>query len=781
MVLVDPDPVFQAGLAAGLAPVAGIDWVQGLRTGAAALDWLAQASQADADAAPIAPDHTPVFLVAQSLDGRSPEDDAADGGRSRWGTREPAPCWLDLLSEKIVATYPQALILGLGAAGDRPLPPAVCGIYPKTLAIEAWVDVIRAAVTGDGRSLAGLAPIWRSPPSAVAPPPSDLPAALPPSASVGSAPPLVVRWLSVQGSLRRVDRDLDQLSHYLDHATLNAPQRWILAGRRREMRAARSLLQWLGGTPPASLRPDPIPPATPDSEFIPRTTPTPWGSKLSADLATDPAADLGPTGETNAGRANANSGLGGGLTNAGLANAGLTNAGLTTAGSNSEFPSKSNAAVPLGSDLGFDAAARSGANLGSNLGSNSGAGSGADRPSRRSPSPDPAPLVPAANRAANNAANSAVNRAANSAANNAANNAANSAANSAANNAANLALTPDPPSPQALIALRSLTMDRALDRLALSVRNLTGTALEIDILSPDRRRELIYVIAHRFDQVLDDLKQSQVTVPQLQRQREQWLRDLWAGAIADFFGRYRVMPLAEPTKLGQPAPVAIVPTLLDDWEIVAAGMLERAIAAPALVAHLILGDPLIIDGIACGPGTPAALQRAEWLLQNLLIGTANAIAQPLLNRFSDLEPVKQAFFDRRRLSTREVERFRNELSWQYRVERYFQDPKAIFESRHWLWIANGRGIIRVDIYAPRSNELRDLSGVRLGVTLALETRDAIAPRVRSTVSWVGRGALYLLQAVGRGLGLVGRGLLQGLGTSWQEARSQRSSSPPSDS
>jgi hypothetical protein len=65
-------------------------------------------------------------------------------------------------------------------------------------------------------------------------------------------------------------------------------------------------------------------------------------------------------------------------------------------------------------------------------------------------------------------------------------------------------------------------------------------------------------------------------------------------------------------------------------------------------------------------------------------------------------------------------------------------------------------------------------GVPLVVTIALEARDAIAPRLRSTLSVLGSGVVYVLtEVVGRGIGLIGRGILKGLGNAWQDVRSSR--------
>ncbi|MDY7013356.1 MAG: DUF3685 domain-containing protein [Cyanobacteriota bacterium] len=84
----------------------------------------------------------------------------------------------------------------------------------------------------------------------------------------------------------------------------------------------------------------------------------------------------------------------------------------------------------------------------------------------------------------------------------------------------------------------------------------------------------------------------------------------------------------------------------------------------------------------------------------------------------------------------------------------------------------GGGAIRqIQIAAPRLAELETLQGLRWLATIALETRDAIAPRLRGLIGFLGRGAVYVLtQVLGRGLGLIGRGIIQGFGNSLSDNR-----------
>jgi len=184
---------------------------------------------------------------------------------------------------------------------------------------------------------------------------------------------------------------------------------------------------------------------------------------------------------------------------------------------------------------------------------------------------------------------------------------------------------------------------------------------------------------------------------------------------------------------------------------------------------------LTIEGVAYPIGSVEAMVRMEILLQNLILRLANAVVQPLLNRFGDVVDIKQLFYDKRLLSSREIERFRNSLSWKYRIEQNFREPVAIFESRFDLLILRESGITRTSIYAPRNQELRDLEGIPYAVTVALEARDAISPPLRSAIAFLGSGVVYVLtEVIGRGIGLIGRGIVKGVGNVFQDSRFDRS-------
>lgn len=101
--------------------------------------------------------------------------------------------------------------------------------------------------------------------------------------------------------------------------------------------------------------------------------------------------------------------------------------------------------------------------------------------------------------------------------------------------------------------------------------------------------------------------------------------------------------------------------------------------------------------------------------------------QVILNNFYDLEIFKYNLYTPTCRTAREIASFRNELSWRYRLETYWEDPKRVFESQHRLFILNNDRIKILFIYAPRREELEQLRGIPWLATIAIETRDALAP------------------------------------------------------
>ncbi|MBN3879775.1 MULTISPECIES: DUF3685 domain-containing protein [unclassified Nostoc] len=306
--------------------------------------------------------------------------------------------------------------------------------------------------------------------------------------------------------------------------------------------------------------------------------------------------------------------------------------------------------------------------------------------------------------------------------------------------------------------LQSALFTSCVTKLQLPLRNVTDIPLEIDIFREDKKRELLYLILQKLAEQLDELRTSQIEINQLHELKNTLIRDLWQAAIIDFFGKFSRIKIVNQN-------IEIVNLLLQNIEVVQRDILNRIPLVDELYSYLLFQTELNIDNNSYPVVSAEANSQALMILENLLIQVANGVVQPLLNYLADVEEIKQNFYGRQFISTREIERFRNDLSWKYRLKNYINEPKAVFESRYDLFVIAPRGIANTSVYAPRNQELVKLSNIPLVVTLLLEFSDAIAPRLKSLLAVFGSGIVFILtQIVGRGLGLIGRGILQGIGS-----------------
>jgi hypothetical protein len=296
--------------------------------------------------------------------------------------------------------------------------------------------------------------------------------------------------------------------------------------------------------------------------------------------------------------------------------------------------------------------------------------------------------------------------------------------------------------------------------------NLSPLPLEIDLLSDALKVELLALTAQVLQAETQALRSERLGLSALHDRVPVLLETVWSVVLMQFFTDgledSRDLENLQPSRLE---------SLLRSRPMVQQLLLQRIPLVKDWMAYGLLEMPLSLDNQPYAPGTPQADRRALLLLENTVISLANAVLQPLINQLSDVEDVKRRYFHGKYVSSRELARFRNDLSWRYRRDRWLDTPTDIFESQYRLYHLSPQGIAETKLYAPRQRELQSLSGLPLGVTLLLETRDAIAPRLKATFALLGTGVVYFLtEIVGRGIGLVGQGIVKGIGNAWQERR-----------
>lgn len=308
------------------------------------------------------------------------------------------------------------------------------------------------------------------------------------------------------------------------------------------------------------------------------------------------------------------------------------------------------------------------------------------------------------------------------------------------------------PLPEFIDSANKSIFERVVIDIQLGLINKTGIPLEIDILLPQVQKNLCHIIIKRVSETVNQIP----IVNTLDRNYSEYLKSLWLWSFEYFVEQYYGQLTGNELQLTNFAELEYVE--IDN------NIFNHIYGVADLVEYL-NGKPITINNINYSGDDPEAIARIEFLLHNLVINIANGVIQVILNYFYDLEKFKYILYKSEYKSDRDLARFRNQLSWKYRQEQYFSRPQNIFESRYRLLVLNAGRIRTLYVYAPRKAELEQLTGIPWFATIVIEFRDAVAPLVRKFVALAGNGVVFILtQVIGKGLGLIGKGIIQGIGS-----------------
>lgn len=153
----------------------------------------------------------------------------------------------------------------------------------------------------------------------------------------------------------------------------------------------------------------------------------------------------------------------------------------------------------------------------------------------------------------------------------------------------------------------------------------------------------------------------------------------------------------------------------------------------------------------------------EALIDNLILEICNCVVYFLTLNFSSVYVFRQSLYRSKFLSIRNFERFKNNLSWQARVKKYIKRPFNLYSNKYEVYILSANGISCRTIYANRPNEIKDLSKLPLLTIASVEIKDFVSSRFDETLYTIVKGARFTLTSVvGQGIGLIWRGIIDGL-------------------
>ncbi len=321
---------------------------------------------------------------------------------------------------------------------------------------------------------------------------------------------------------------------------------------------------------------------------------------------------------------------------------------------------------------------------------------------------------------------------------------------------------PCPSSPEPVLAIT--LQQRSADGIWRAIRqrleagsgaelsNQSGQLLALEGLSPERRRDLLLALLCQ----VDSLRQRLLADPApLQERWEQWQPELRQQAMRSLVNSYVQLPCE-----GSLLPVA--DSLLRSSDLT--GRDPDLPEAQPMLASLVRAQPLLVDGQLLAADEPRAVLYLELLLSNWLVRSAELVSAELLASCASWPELRRYLLQPELLATRNLERLRNQLNAQLRWSSWVERPISLYESRRRLYCLRDGAIRCQELTEPRDAELRQLGWLQQLVTLALESRDALAPQVQGLLRGLGDLVVVLLTRVlGRAIGLVGRGIAQGMG------------------
>ncbi|NCU76003.1 MAG: DUF3685 domain-containing protein [Synechococcaceae bacterium WB8_1A_041] len=297
----------------------------------------------------------------------------------------------------------------------------------------------------------------------------------------------------------------------------------------------------------------------------------------------------------------------------------------------------------------------------------------------------------------------------------------------------------------------------------------TGYLLALEALLPERRLNLFESLLHEFKQLLEKLSTENclalTTIPSGdQPATDPWVQQqslLRQRALMKLVGAYTQLP-----REGSLLPLAetlISSANLDGEEP------ELCSLYPILIA-LIEGKPLLIHGKLMAADQPFALLHVQTLVSNWLLRNGERIAKEVLEACSNWPELRRTMLPVELLPTRELDRLRNKINSLERWQNLFVRPVSIYESKRVFYSLRSGKFVSQVLIEPRDNELKTLLWWQQAITILLETRDALAPQLEILINRFGSLMVLLLTRVlGRAIGLIGRGIMQGLGRSMQNS------------
>ncbi len=296
---------------------------------------------------------------------------------------------------------------------------------------------------------------------------------------------------------------------------------------------------------------------------------------------------------------------------------------------------------------------------------------------------------------------------------------------------------------------------RVQDRLKDDLINSTDELSALYSLNKSKRSNLLKTLLHEFSIVINKIYSNNNNEKELEEILQSITPELRSNTLRNFIDSYDRLK-----KNG--IDVFISDFLIHNAEL---DEVDDELPSISLIIDPVLNNkPVLIDGEYLSIEDPRSIIQLETFILNWIFRTAEIVSGQIISSCSEWPELRKYFLNTELISTRELERKRNHINTTNQLQTLFKKPVRLYESKRLYYTVRNSTIEKIIILESRDDELRKLDWAQRQIAFAIELRDALAPQVQAIIQYLGDLiVLILTKVVGRSIGLIGRGIAQGMG------------------
>ena len=296
---------------------------------------------------------------------------------------------------------------------------------------------------------------------------------------------------------------------------------------------------------------------------------------------------------------------------------------------------------------------------------------------------------------------------------------------------------------------------RVNEKIKDDLINSTDELVALYSLNSFKRHNLLKTLLQEFSIIINKLDSMNDKEERFEDILQSITPELRANTLRNFIDSYDHL-------LKNGVEVSISDFLVDNAQL---DILDDELPSIALIIDPILNNkPIHIDGEYISTEDPRCVIQLEMLILNWILRTAEIVGEEIISSCSEWPELRKYFLNKELVSTRELERKRNHINTKNQIQNLFRKPVRLYESKRLYYTVKNNTIEKIIIFEPRDDELKKLDWVQRQIAFIIELRDALAPLVQATIQYLGDLiVLILTKVVGRSIGLIGRGIAQGMG------------------